>query len=331
MHRIEQHDMVDAREATWHRQELINVDLTLDNTRLRQMQPCVGVVIVRLPDGQLVETDWRWQAGIDSNAVHGVPYNPDTYKPLDVQQWLDVIADATSGSGLILNTIGTLRNRGRMFACFEVPGTRPTGTIQFVKVIADLEKQIGLRCSSGTNRVVCDNTAEQELRDVQGNPVTAKVKYTKGAPERIENWQQLVDTAHGVGAAYLRELETLQSVPFDSVASGKELVAGLLVNGRLTTRSANVCERIATLASRGAGNSGTTLADVEHGITDYYTHESAGQDRAKQWLSSEFGSAAAIKRESHGKLLTIANRNAIDTTVDTGKRLFADYLAKATN
>ena len=50
------------------------------------------------------------------------------------------------------------------------------------------------------------------------------------------------------------------------------------------------------LFKTGKGNKGENFADLFQGITDYYTHESAGgEDVQKQINSSEFGNAAAMK------------------------------------
>jgi uncharacterized protein (DUF736 family) len=88
------------------------------------------------------------------------------------------------------------------------------------------------------------------------------------------------------------------------------------------------------LFNGGAGNNGETLLDAFSAVTDYYSHESSGGEdqpgfRTKQYLSSEFGSAAKKKQDFFRTLFKVSNdapefdRENFRATVENGKRVLA--------
>jgi hypothetical protein len=77
----------------------------------------------------------------------------------------------------------------------------------------------------------------------------------------------------------------------------------------------------------GAGNKGLTLADAFSAITDFYSHESAGEDKSKQFVSSEFGDGARSKREGMAFLTECLDKSARGASIETGRKLVADFLA----
>ena len=110
----------------------------------------------------------------------------------------------------------------------------------------------------------------------------------------------------------------------------KMIMYAFLSTAKLSTRVYNaVNESIFPLFVSGKGNKGENLADVFSAFTDYYTHESAGgDDKMKQFVSSEFGNGATKKQEAMKFLIKCADVKAeFQRKVDLGRQLEKDYLA----
>jgi hypothetical protein len=103
----------------------------------------------------------------------------------------------------------------------------------------------------------------------------------------------------------------------------------------LTQRSAGIVNRLGELFVRSPGVRGESLRDVLSAVTNYYTHESAGsidekrddtteRNRVmqKQWLSSEFGTAAMVKRDAFERLQSF---DAYVETVEAGADLWTGW------
>ena len=109
-----------------------------------------------------------------------------------------------------------------------------------------------------------------------------------------------------------------QTVTADNV---REIFTGFVAPvdaEKLSTRAENTVDRLVSLFNGGAGNNGRNMADAFSAVTDYYTHESSGgENKEKQFLSSEYGAGAQRKAEffslvSKGgdRLVNIAKRGA---------------------
>ncbi len=166
----------------------------------------------------------------------------------------------------------------------------------------------------GLTVVVCANTYALAMRE--GGDVIATLKKTKFAASRLPAFERAIEAQLGVCAEFAKAMDDLASVKV-SEDQAREFFAGYLATpesvkaGKLSTRAINITDRLVSLFRNGAGNDGNGLDDVFHAVTDYYSHESAGDNRAKQFVSSEYGDGSRSKEEVFQLLTKTTKRGAI--------------------
>lgn len=272
-----------------------------------------------------------WRATDDGLPVGKRSFNPASYADgLNVQSWLDFIQKSIAGIGATPCTIGSVRNRGRLFCTLDVPDSplkMNNGHEHLTKLtfIRSLDMSCLWHVVACSHDTVCDNTLEMTL--AFNSPLKLATKMTTNAPERVENMGKVIDDLMGVSAQFKAAMERFANTPCDATQA-RNLFAGfeatdfkrnrqgVLVpdsTGKLSTRLYNRVERETELFSRGIGNDGDSLEDWINATTQYYGREaSGGENTWKAFESSEHGSARNRKAEAFAMLTgdwqEIANR-----------------------
>jgi hypothetical protein len=134
---------------------------------------------------------------------------------------------------------------------------------------------------------------------------------------------------------FAKLLTALAEIPLDETTAKQFLVGFLYAHDQhmiddetpqteidkieVSTRRMNQVGRMIELFKIGKGNKGENFADLFQGMTDYYTHESAGGDNVqKQIDSSEFGNAAAMKSFAY---VLLGNDKRTASTIKIGKKI----------
>ena len=147
-------------------------------------------------------------------------------------------------------------------------------------------------------------------------PVNCVIRHTKNAPLKINNVPELVDGFLGAAAEFKAVMDTLADKPLKET-NARSFFAGLLANGKkeeISTRRLNQVERLTELFVSGKGNNGDDRSDAYQAVTEYATHESSGGDnRMRQIVSSEFGSANVLKDRALNSLKVDADFNSLVT------------------
>jgi hypothetical protein len=273
----------------------------------------------------------------------GQPYNPETFKPITNKDFLELVRASISGTPHKIVSVGSVRNRGRVFISLELAGMekfkaagRDFGA--FLNFGNGHDKSSVLWVNTGNVCTVCDNTFSMNLLTVEGDSPTQQgsvtvdpnvktsVRHTKNASLKLPALAKLIDQAVGVQAEFALALTGLDSVP---VEKPRELFAGFLSRNTpekelekgQSTRGENTTSRLVELFHKGKGNLGKSRADAFSAVTDYYTHESSrGEDKFKQILSSEYGAGATAKADFWGM---IQNTEHVDYMTERGTALIA--------
>jgi len=297
-HKIEQHDKQEGTFVAWHGLTEVNPNLNLKSCWLSQWDIIKKKMV--LEDG--TETPFSLLTASDNNKIQiGVPF-ADSYFPITNEAFLNCIENAVMGiSGLKLTSVGSIMNRNRVFVSFEV------GEANFTHGERDFESYLnfgnahdkGSPFWSNTSNtcVVCANTYGMNLRHNSKN-INIKIRHTKNAELKLENVEELVNGAIGAQKEFKAIFESIDEVKTNP-REAQRVFAGFLGQGKeLSTRGLNSVNRLTELFLVGKGNKGETRADIFSAVTDFYSHESSGGDnRMKQWVSSEFGSASNKKRD----------------------------------
>ena len=313
--RIFEFDKQQGREMAWHGLTEVTDDLTLDNNWLRSWD----LVPVKLEKrGQ--ESKWTILECSDNKAIEiGRPYNPGSFQPVNNERFLQMIKDSISGTPHVVESVGSLRNRGRVFVSIRLMGMekfkaagREFGA--YLNFGNGHDKSSVLWVNTSNTCTVCDNTFTCNLLSVENKDaakdgaadddnLSVSKRHTKNVILSLPELSKLVDKAIGVQAEFQLALDTLDTVPI-KVVEAEQLFAGFI--GRnvatptkgLSTRARNTVTRLGELFATGKGNRGQTMADAFSAVTDYYTHFSSGGDNmARQMLSSDYGAGNVAKQE----------------------------------
>lgn len=300
-------DQQQGLTQAWHGLTRIKPDLTLDNNFLTEwdLQPQP----LYLENG--TKTDFSILKCSDAEHYIGAPYNPATFKPISNADFLTLIRDSISGTQHKVTSVGSLRNRGRVFVSIALNGMETFKAAgrnfsAFLNFGNGHDKTSVLWVNTSNVCTVCDNTFTANLFSVEskaqaGDDIRARVRHTKNAALKLPGLSNLIDKAIGVQGEFQATFDSLSKQP---VRAPQGLFAGFLGRGTsdpakgLSTRSLNTSLRLVELFKGGKGNRGESLADAFSAVTDFYSHESSGGDnRLRQAFSSDYGSGQQAKAE----------------------------------
>jgi hypothetical protein len=172
-------------------------------------------------------------------------------------------------------------------------------------------------------RIVCSNTFNMAMREKSDFKLS--IRHTSNA--KIMDLAKAIDLHFGVVQAFKQAMDEFQAV--DVVPSqARKIYAGFLIGEDTApesrtgiTRFTNQVDRLTELFSTGKGNTGRNMEDVFSGVTDYFSHySSGGDDKLKQFTSSEFGAGDIAKREFFSVL---SSPDLLSQTIKRGESVLA--------
>ena len=308
-------------------------EITLDNNWLKQWE----VAPIRLQKNG-IDSKWAILTCSDEPELEiGAPYNPETFKPVDNSAFLELVRESISGTDHKIVSVGSVRNRGRVFvtvelvgmAKFEAAGRRFSAFLNYGN---GHDKSSVLWVNTSNTATVCDNTFTMNLisvenavsKEIEGDDLKLRQRHTKNVTMKLPAMAQLIDKAIGVQAEFQIEFDRLSEVKVN-VQTARNIFTGFVTRkssgDEVSTRATNTVNTLVNLFGAGRGNSGETLADVFSAGTDFYTHLSSGKDNpAKQFLSSEYGSGQVAKNELWTSL---RSPEKLDKMIERGAALLA--------
>ena len=243
----------------------------------------------------------------DNGQEVGVPFKAKSYTVMNMaklRKFIETLQAGIEKLGLkvIIETTGTINDRARQFVSFRIDGldkfTVDGREIHsFLNVLNSIDKSCHVTFANQTFTVCCQNTFAM-AKDGQGAPLYGKVKHTAGMDLKLAEVPLIVESFITGNKAIFAKLNEWTAIGM-TATQAECLFAAWLGDAGLSTRSANMIDRLKELFAHGKGNKGETAFDAFNAATEYYTHESAGKsdDIAKQWQSSEQGDGARSKTE----------------------------------
>jgi hypothetical protein len=248
----------------------------------------------------------------------GSPYNPKSFRPITNAEFLELVRQSISGTSHKIVSVGSLRNRGRVFLSLELQGMEKFVAAgrefsAFLNFGNGHDKSSVLWCNTSSICTVCSNTFTSNLIQVENkaskvndddDDLNIRQRHTKNANLKLPEIAKLIDKAVGVQGEFAIELDKLAEIEI-SKTDAKALFAGFIgrnsvadVTKGLSTRASNTVDKILELHVNGAGNNGRDLADAFNGITDYYSHfSSGGKNVNRQIISSDYGAGQVAKSD----------------------------------
>lgn len=319
-HGITDRDLQQGRSMAWHGLTDVREDLSLDNCWLGKWD--VKPEVLKVGDEETpfrILRSFPTTTGEDAdtdNGLVGKPFDPDTYKPFTNAAFLKQLREGVEGADLVLDSVGAICGRTRIFASFAMGlSYRAAGREfkPFLNVGNSHDQSSPLWVNTSNTCTVCNNTFT--LNMALGGTIWG-VKHTKHSAPKMRT----------LGVSVVAMLEGHKTFKTDFEALGllsvtqddaRAFFVGLLgtPGSELSARTESAIDRLMQLFRGGAGNNGRDWADVFSAATDFYTHEAAngnGSQEAnwKNFLSSEFGSGKEKKLGVWAEVTNEAKRKA---------------------
>ncbi len=321
-HKIEINDRVEGTYKFWHGLNAIEEKMSLEDNWLTKWD--LNPVTLQKRG---LDTKWSILECSDSPDIEiGAPYNPETFVPITNLDFLNLIRDSLGGTDHELISVGSVRNRGRVFVSFRLKGMEKFKAANrnfsaFLNYGNGHDKSSVLWVNTSSICTECDNRFSYNLHQVEnkdaGNQddIRASMRHTKNAKLRLPEISKLVDKAIGVQAEFQLEMDKLANIKCGNETAEK-LFAGFV--GRkitddekgLSTHAQNQVSELMAAFAKGPGNNGDDMSDAFSAVTQIYTHgrPDSRKDPLKQFVSSEFGSGAANKSEFFRVVTNAGNR-----------------------
>lgn len=323
---IQERDQQTGIEQAWHGKTIIPESgiITRENCGIiygMELRP----LFVQKADGSLVETEHKQIVSLDDELPIGKAVSSG-YGILGNETIWDMVADALVGMSHQIISAGTVEDRSKGFITIKMQEefmAASRKTEPYFNIIWGHGGNISLIARSGFTVVVCSNTFAMALGK-KGKDMSLSLKHTKNALLKIENMGKAIENHIGVAAEFRHAMDSFEAVSCDE-ENARKVFSGVLAPDtferelKVSTRLTNQVDRLAQLFNGGAGNSGRNLADVFNAATDYYSHESSGgNDRMKQFVSSEFG---AGQRNKDAFFSVLSDADLLSTTKARGEKV----------
>lgn len=324
MHKIEKRDIQTGVQMAWHKLTNVVDAVTRENSGISyemEMRPLyylagmIGEQPVYAPSGS------KQTIALDD----GLPIGPaisDSYQLISNAQMFDTISDSLAGVSHRIVSAGSVEDRTKAFVSIELDkGEGFTGAGRKTNSVLSFTwghgGKLAVRAKTGITVIVCANTLALSLAERGEFGLT--LRHTSGAVAKLAGMAEAVQRHFRAQDQFRVTSDRLADKPCDYTAA-REIFAGLISRPaklsdfapeRMSTRSANQVDALCQLFGHGEGNSGQNYADLFHAYTDYYSHQnSGGNDRWRQYVSSEFGSGAAAKADFYRLLGGTVNDRA---------------------
>lgn len=310
-HNIKTYDRQQGTKMGWHKLTEVLDEITLEKNWLTEWE--LKPMILQ-KNG--VDTKWRILECSDNGLEIGQPYNPDTFRPITNGEFLELIRQSVSGTAHKIVSVGSIRNRGRVFVSLELNGMEKFKAAgrefsAYLNYGNGHDKSSVLWANTSNTATVCDNTFSMNLISVENKTVSVndddiaiRQRHTKNANIKLPEIAKLIDKAIGVQAEFAIELDKLSEIEVDK-QDVKCLFAGFVgrnsvadVTKGLSTRASNTVTKLMELHVNGKGNNGRDFADAFNAVTDWYSHfSSGGTNINRQIISSEYGAGLSAKQD----------------------------------
>lgn len=219
-HRIYKHDKQQGIQQGWHGLTEVRDQITLTNNWLAEWDVVPAVLYKRAlaignsPAPQ--ETKWRVLECPDVPDLEiGAAYNSETFRPITNAEFLGLVRDSITGTDHKIVSVGSVRNRGRVFLSLELQGKEKFTAAgrefsAYLNFGNGHDKSSVLWANTSNTCTVCDNTfscnlfaIENARRDTWGD-LAIRQRHTVNATFRFPAIANLIDKAI-LGAILLRQ------------------------------------------------------------------------------------------------------------------------------
>lgn len=271
---------------------------------------------------------WDWIVGNDDSEIIGKPV-ADSFQFLSNARWLEIAQNSMSLiPGAVVESLGTFDGRAKRYLTIRLNDGREEFKIgdRVFQNRLNLQGAIDGSMSDvlkGSNTcIVCANTFAMSLGDASKG-IHLKAKHTKNHADKWEAIEEQIEGFFNRSAEFERLMISAEEIAITENRAHMAVLGWLAEGKEAATRTLNAADRMRQLFLTGAGNRGQTGLDLISAVTDFYSHESSGGDnRMKQFTSSEIGAGAKAKDQFLADIRTKDfrfNKQAIASLVKAGE------------
>ncbi len=326
-HEINSRDTQTGIEMAWHGLTQVVECINKENCKI-DYGMATRPLFIEKSDGTKVETEHMQIVSLDDELPIGKPVSTG-YCLIDNTTIWDMVNDALLGmigATHKIVSVGTVCDRSKGFLSIKVQEAFMAAARQtdpYLVILWGHGGNIPLIVRSNMTNPVCANTFNMVMGS-KGRDFNASLKHSKNALLRIDNMGKAIEAHYGVIAEFKHAMDSFAATPCNE-ETARKIISGVIAPAtfekelKVATRTKNVVDRMAQLFTGGAGNDGNDLSDVFNAATDYYSHESSGGDnRMKQFVSSEFGAGQNMKDEFFNVL---SDEDQLDTVTRRGEKV----------
>lgn len=308
-HRIEERDKLVGTFKFWHGLNDVVEKITPENNPLVLWDAEPTKLLLLDEAGNPIDSGFSILRGTDDKLPIGAPFNPETYVPVYNSEFVEMVENALAGTKHKLVSAGSVRNRGRVFISVELADVKSFKSAgrefkSYLNFLGSFDKSAPLTIVDTEQCTQCDNLFQLNLGS-KGGELNIRLTHKKGIKAEIAEMPKIIDSLLGVRAEFKAALDGLAEIKMTEPRAEKLFAGFLGTDGEnfkdlnpLSTRSKNQVDELTRLFKTGRGNTGENLMDVFQAGTEFYTHfSSGGEDRQKQFVSSEFGAALKAKKD----------------------------------
>lgn len=298
----------------------------------KELFPIMTPVEIQTVTG--IALPWQILISADDNQTCGNPYNPKTFGVILPQEAWDTVTSALAGTHFTVERVGMLWDRSFWFVSVfleELKEVCVNGTRFQLNFSGGLDGNDSPQGELTNIRAVCWNTISASRATGE---YLFKVRQTIHSKDRLAKAEAEIEKAVGMAKVFNSVMEQMGNTSC-TVDKARCAYAGEVARRggdfRVKTtkkgeeresRARNTVDELTTLFQSGAGNSGSTRADVLNGFTQFMTR---GRDGSKKniWAqvgTSEFGGNATRKAEF---FTLVSNDGRFGELVEEGKEALA--------
>ena len=105
-HEINQYDRQEGTSQAWHGKTVVKPEITLENNWLTEWE-LIPVTLQK----QGKDTKWTILECSDNGLEIGQPYNPQTFRPINNAEFLQLVKESIGGTGHKIISLGSVRNQ----------------------------------------------------------------------------------------------------------------------------------------------------------------------------------------------------------------------------
>lgn len=303
-------DVQTGIEQAWHGKTNVVECITRENSGIVYPMEKQPLYLKIEKDGEATfnEAGFFGIVSLDDNLPIGNPVGED-YNLISNSDIFDLIENSLGGTKHTIVSAGSVENRSKVFvsakldenSIIKAAGRESENVLNFMFGHGG---KMGVNIRTGITVIVCANTLNMALS--RRGELSLNIKHTKNSAAKIPSIEKAIDAHLGVAAEFKRAMDEVAGIKATEV-DARKIFAGFVGRDQsgkpveeLSTRAENTVDRLTELFHKGKGNDGNDMSDVFNAFTDYYSHESSGgNDRWKQFVSSEYGSAGRDKQEAY--------------------------------